>query len=118
MVGVDPRTTQHHLWTRERCHPMKQKLHRNHLERHSIVKAEVKKLLAVGFIREVQYPEWLENVVVVPKKIGKWRKCVDYSDLNEACPKDSFPLLRIGQIMDTTVGNELISFMDAYSGYN
>ena len=96
---------------------MKQKLRRIHLERSSIVKAKVEKLLVAGFIREVQYPKWLANVVVVPKKNGKWRICVDYSDLNEARPKDSFPLPRIDQIMDTTTKNELLSFMDAYSGY-
>ena len=97
---------------------MKQKLRRIHPEIRSIVIVEVNKLLAVGFIRKVQYPEWLENVVVVPKKNGKWRVCVDYSDLNEACLKDIFLLPRIDQIMDTTTEIELISFMDAYSRYN
>ena len=97
---------------------MKQKLRRIHPEIRSIVIVEVNKLLAVGFILKVQYPEWLENVVVVPKKNGKWRVCVDYSDLNEACLKDIFLLPRIDQIMDTTTGIELLSFMDAYSRYN
>ena len=78
----------------------------------------MEKLLATRFIREVQYPEWLENVVVVPKKNDKWNICVDYLNLNEACLKDSFPLLRIDQIVDATARDELISFMDAYSGYN
>ena len=55
---------------------------------------------------------------MVPKKNGKWRICIDYSDLNEACPKDSFPLPRIDHIVDTTTRHELLSFMDAYSGYN
>lgn len=55
----------------------------------------MEKLLAAGFVREVEYPEWLANVGVVPKKEGKWRVCVDYTNLNDACPKDSFPLLRI-----------------------
>ena len=72
----------------------------------------------MGFIREVQYPEWLANVVAISNKNGKWRICVDYSDLNEACLKDSFPLLRIDQIVDATVRNKLLSFMDAYSAYN
>ena len=72
----------------------------------------------MGFIREVQYPEWLANIVVVPKKNGKWCIYVDYSYLNEACPKDSFPLPRIDQIVDAMAGNELLFFMDAYSGYN
>ena len=75
------------------------------------------KLLAAGFIREIEYPEWLANVVVVLKKGGKWRVCVDYKDLNEACPKDSFPLPRIDQIVDASVGHGMLSFLDAFSGY-
>lgn len=77
----------------------------------------MEKLLEVGFIREVDYQEWLVNVVVVPKKGGKWRVCVDYTDLNDACPKDSFSLSRIDQIVDAIVGHEMQSFLDAFSGY-
>ena len=79
---------------------------------------EVTKLLAAGFIREVHYPEWLANVVLVKKANGKWRMCVDFTDLNKACPKDSFPLLRIDQLVDSTTGQKLLTFMDAFSGYN
>ncbi|RVW31030.1 Retrovirus-related Pol polyprotein from transposon 17.6 [Vitis vinifera] len=68
-------------------------------------------------IREVSYPDWLANVVVVPKKEGKWRVCVDYTNLNNACPKDSFPLPRIDQIVDSTSGQGMLSFLDAFSGY-
>ena len=75
-------------------------------------------LLRVGFIREVKYPKWLANVVVVPKKGGKWRVCVDYTDLNEACLKDSFPLPRIDQIIDASAGHGMLSFLDAFSGYH
>ncbi|RVW28621.1 Transposon Ty3-I Gag-Pol polyprotein [Vitis vinifera] len=67
---------------------------------------------------EVDYPEWLANVVVVPKKEGKWRVCVDYTNLNNACPKDSFPLPRIDQIVDSTAGQGMLSFLDAFSGYH
>ncbi|RVW56797.1 Transposon Ty3-I Gag-Pol polyprotein [Vitis vinifera] len=70
------------------------------------------------FIREVSYPDWLANVVVVPKKKGKWRVCVDYTNLNNACPKDSFPLPRIDQIVDSTSGQGMLSFLDAFSGYH
>ena len=56
--------------------------------------------------------------MVVPKKGGKWRVCVDYTDLNEACPKDSFPLPCIDQIVDATSGHDILSFLDAYSGYH
>ena len=56
---------------------------------------EVTKLLAAGFIREVHYPEWLANVLLIKKANKKWRMCVDFTNLNKACPKDSFPLPRI-----------------------
>ena len=69
-------------------------------------------------IRKAQYPEWIANVVLVKKANGKWRVCIDYTDLNKACPKDYFPLSRIDQLVDATAGHELLSFMDAYSGYN
>ena len=82
------------------------------------IKQEVDKLFAVGYIREIQYPKWLANVVVVPKKNGKWHVCVDYSNLNNACPKDTFPLPRIDQIVNATAGHELLSFLNAYFGYN
>ena len=79
---------------------------------------EVEKLLAAGFIREVYYPKWLANVVMVKKSNGKWKMCVDFTDLNNACTKDSFPLPRIDQLVDSTAGHELLTFMDAFSGYN
>ena len=62
--------------------------------------------------------EWLSNVVLVKKANGKWRMCVDFIDLNKACPKDSFPLPRIDQLVDFTAGHKLLMFMDAFSGYN
>ena len=79
---------------------------------------EVRKLLEAGFIREVYYPDWLVNVVMVKKNNGKWRTCVDFTDLNRACPKDSYPFLRIDTLVDSTAKHELLSFMDAFSGYN
>ena len=79
---------------------------------------EVTKLLVAGFIREVHYLEWLANVVLVKKANGKWRMCVDFMDLNKTCPKDSFPLPRIDQLVDSTVGHKLLTFMEAFSGYN
>ena len=69
-------------------------------------------------MKEIKYPEWLANVVVVPKKGGKWRVCVDYTNLNEACPKDNFPLPQIDQIGDASVGQRMLSFLDAFSGYH
>ena len=79
---------------------------------------EVNKLKQVGAIKEVFYPEWLANVVLVKKANGKWWMCLDFTDLNKACPKDSFPLSRIDLLVDSTSGHKFLSFMDAFSGYN
>ncbi|KAF5796121.1 putative nucleotidyltransferase, Ribonuclease H [Helianthus annuus] len=68
-------------------------------------------------IREVKFPRWLANVVVVQKKNGKWRVCVDYTDLNKSCPKDPFPLPHIDSMVDATAGHEMLTFMDAFSGF-
>ena len=87
-------------------------------KRDQAVTEKVTKLLTAGFIREVYYPDWLTNVVLVKKANGKWRMCVDFIDLNKACPKDSFSLPRIGQLVDSTAGHKLLTFMDAFSGYN
>ena len=75
-------------------------------------------MLTAGFIREVYYSEWLANVVLVKKANGKLRMCVDFTDLNKACPKDSFPLPRIDQLVDFTTGHKLLTFMDTFSRYN
>ena len=79
---------------------------------------EVNKLLAANFIREVYYPEWLANIIMVRKANGKWRMCVDFTDLNNAYLKDSFPLPRIDQLVDSTAGHKLLTFMDAFLRYN
>ena len=79
---------------------------------------EMNKLLATNFIREVFYPEWLANVIMVKKANEKWRMCVDFTDLNNACPKDSLSLLKIDQLVDSIVGHKLLTFMDTFSGYN
>lgn len=77
---------------------------------------EVEKLLTTRFIREVYYPEWLSNVIMVKKSNRKWHMCIDFTDLKCACPKDSFPLPKIDQLVDSTVGHELLNFMDTFSG--
>nr|CAE02097.1 OSJNBa0020I02.4 [Oryza sativa Japonica Group] len=87
-------------------------------ERQAFIREEVARLLEAGFIREVIHPEWLANPVVVPKANGKLRMCIDYTDLNKACPKDPYPLPRIDQIVDSTAGCDLLCFLDAYSGYH
>ena len=82
------------------------------------MKEKVDKLLSNGFIKESFYPSWLANPILVKKSNGKWRTCVDFIDLNKACPKDNFSLPRIDQLVDAMSGHALLSFMDAYSGYN
>ena len=76
------------------------------------------KLKHAGAIKEVFYPEWLANTIVVKKKSGKWRVCVDFMDLNKVCPKDLFPMPRIDQLMDATVGHPGISFLDVFQSYH
>ena len=74
--------------------------------------------MSVGHIREIQYLEWLANVLLVKKASGKWRMCVDLTNLNKACPKHSYPLPSIDALVDSASGCRLLSFLDAFSGYN
>lgn len=87
-------------------------------ERHEAIKAKVERLVEAGFIKETYFHTWVANVVLVRKPNGKWKMCVNYTDLNRACPKDAYPLPRIDQPVNMTPVHELLSFMDAYSGYN
>ena len=87
-------------------------------ERAAIVLEELERLLESGAIRKVQYPVWLSNMVVVKKKNGKWRVCINFTDLNKACPKDPFPLPRIDQLVDSASGHARQSFLDAFQGYH
>ncbi|XP_052297264.1 uncharacterized protein LOC127902396 [Citrus sinensis] len=112
MPGIDPEVACHKLAVKKGARAVRQKRRCFNQERYEAINGEVEKLLRVGFIREVNYPEWISNVN------GKWRMCVDFTDLNKACPKDSFPLPKIDQLVDSTAGHGLLSFMDAFSGYN
>ena len=118
MIRIIPTHASHGLNVTPSAKSVRQKVRRFHPDRHLVIQTEVDNLLHNGFIRVVQYPKWLANVVVVPKKGNKWRVCVDYTDLNVACPKDSFPLPRIDQIMDASAGHGMLSFLDAFSGYH
>ena len=118
MTGIIPTHASHRLNFAPSAKPVRQKVRPFHPDRHLVIQTEVDNLLLNGFIRAVKYPEWLANVVVIPKKGNKWRECVDYTDLNDACPKDSFPLPRIDQIVDASVGHDMLSFLDAFSEYH
>ena len=117
MGGINPVIITHRLNVSSSFKPVKQKRSFTP-ERQKVINEEVAKLLQAGAIREVEYPEWLTNVVLVKKASDKWRLCIDFTDVSRACLKDSFPLPRIDLIVDATAGQELLSFMDAFSGYN
>jgi hypothetical protein len=116
MPGIPRDVAEHSLDIRAGARPVKQPLRRFDEEKHRAIGEEIHKLMAAGFIKEVFHPEWLANPVLVRKKGGKWRMCVDYTSLNKACPKVPYPLPRIDQIVDSTAGCETLSFLDAYSG--
>ena len=116
--GVDPEMAMHNLNIDLKYPPVRQKKRRFALERNKIVSDEVDRLLETDAIEPCHYPDWLSNVVVVKKKNGKWRVCIDFTNLNKACPKDSFPFPKIDQLVDATAGYERMSFLDAYLGYN
>ena len=117
MPGIPRDITEHTLRLILGSKPAKQRLHHFDNERRRAIGEEIAKLLAAGFIREVFHSDWLVNPVLAKKKTGKWRLCIDYTGLNKACPKDHFPLPCIDQIVDSTSGCEILSFLDAYSGY-
>uniref|UniRef100_A0A2N9IUZ7 Uncharacterized protein n=1 Tax=Fagus sylvatica TaxID=28930 RepID=A0A2N9IUZ7_FAGSY len=116
--GVDPEFVCHELNVSPEYKPVVQKARRTAPQHAEAVREEVERLLKIGAIREVLYPQWLSNTVVVKKKNGKWRVCVDFTDLNKACPKDPFPLPKIDQLVDSTAGHERMSFLDAFQGYH
>ena len=118
MGGIDLTVITHRLNVSPSFKPIKQKRRSFAPERQKAINEEVGKLLQAGAIREVEYPEWLANVVLVKKANDKWRLCIDFTDINRECPKASFPLPRIDLIVDAIAGHELLSFMDAFSGYN
>ena len=118
MTGISLVNASHKFNVLPFAKPVQKRVRRFHPDRHQIIQAKVDNLLKARFIREVKYPEWLANVVVVPKKGGKWRVCVDYTNLDDAGPKDSFPLPRIDQIVDASARDGMLSFLDAFSGYH
>ena len=113
-LGVSPELACHALNIGPEHKPIAQKGRKLAPERATIVLKEVERLLASGAIRKVQYSVWLSNTVVVKKKNRKWRICIDFTDLNKACPKDPFPLPRIDQLVDSASGHARLSFLDAF----
>ena len=115
---VDSSFICHHLNVSPSVTPRKQPHQRSSKEHSDAIKYEVMKFKHAGAIKEVFYPEWLANTVVVKKKTRKWHVCVDFTDLNKAYPKDLFPMPRIDQLVDIMVGHPRMSFLDIFQRYH
>jgi len=118
LPGVDPQVASHKLSIYKEARYVSQIKRKLGEERRQAAKVEADKLLSAGFIEEAQYTTWLSNIVLVKKANGKWRICVDYTDLNKTCPRDAYPLPNIDRLIDGAAGNKVLSFLDAYSRYN
>jgi hypothetical protein len=118
MPGILRKVIEHKLGIDPSYKSIKQKERRYTPERRETIRQEVNKLLETGFIKPVDYPNGLANLILVEKPDGSWRMCIDYTSLNKAYPKDEYPLPCICQIVDSTASYEMLSFLDAYSGYH
>ena len=118
MPEIDPGLVAHSLNVELGTKPVVQPQRTFHTEVEAQITQEVKKLLAVGFIKPIQHPRWLSNIVPVKKKNEQIRYCVDFHNLNKACPKDEFLLPNMDLLIDSATGHAMFSFMDGFSGYN
>jgi hypothetical protein len=118
LCGVNRYVIKHSLNIDPVVRPRKQKLRKMSDDKAEGSRNEVKRLLRARVIREVTYPEWLANIVMVKKANGKWRMSIDFMDLNKSCPKDDFPLPRIDSLVDAATTLELMSLLDCYPGYH
>jgi hypothetical protein len=118
MKGISPDLCTHKIYIKEDCQPICQPQRRMNPNLREILKEELQKLLNAGFIYPISDSEWVSPLVIVPKKNGKWRVCVDYRALNKATQKDHFPLPFIDQVLDNLSGKKFFSFLDGFSGYN
>ena len=118
MSGLDPGLVVHSFNVDPGMRPVVQPARVFHTEVKAQIVQEVKKLLTAGFIKPIQYPKWLSNIVPMKKKNGQIWCCVDFRNLNKACLKDEFPLPNIDLLVDSAAGSLMFSFMDGYSGYN
>ena len=118
MPGLDPGLVAHTLNVDLEAKPVAQPTRIFHIEIEGQIVKEVQKLLAAGFIKPIQHPSWLSNIVPVKKKNGQIRCCVDFRNLNKACPKDEFPLPNMDLLIDSVAGSAMFLFMDGFNGYN
>ena len=118
LKGIDPRVCQHKIPLKMDAKPVRMqryKMNPNYAKR---VKEEIDALLKARLITKVESSAWLVPIVVVPKKNGKLRICVDFKKLNEQTIKDPFPIPFTNTMLDQVAGHEMYSFLDGYSGYN
>ncbi|GJU59503.1 reverse transcriptase domain-containing protein [Tanacetum coccineum] len=118
MTGVPRNIAEHRLNIREGYSPVRQKKRGQAPERNKVIQEEVEKLVDAGIMKEVHYHSWLSNPVMVKKHDGTWRMCVDFKDLNNACPKDCYPLPEIDWKVESLCGYSFKCFLDAYKGYH
>ncbi|GKV50035.1 hypothetical protein SLEP1_g56750 [Rubroshorea leprosula] len=118
MPGIPAELTVHKLSTDPTKRPVVQKRRLFGPEKQAAIDEEIQKLLQAGFIRRVEYFEWVSNPVLVKKPNGKWRMCIDFTNLNDACPKDPHPLPNVEKLVERAAGHERMSFLDASSGYH
>jgi hypothetical protein len=118
MKGIDLQLYTHHIYIDKYARPIRQSQRRLNPHLMDIVKEELQKMLDVDFIYPISDSRWVSPLVIIPKKNGKWRICVDYRELNKATQKDHFPLPFIDQVLDTLAGKKFFCFLDDFSGYN
>ncbi|GJV35708.1 reverse transcriptase domain-containing protein [Tanacetum coccineum] len=118
MTGVPRQIAEHRLNVRKGCQSVRQKKRGQAAERNVAINDEVSKLVTAGIMREVHYHDWLSNPVMVKKSDNSWRMCVDFKDLNKACPKDGYPLPEIDWKVESLCGFPFKCFLDAYKGYH
>ncbi|GJT42090.1 reverse transcriptase domain-containing protein [Tanacetum coccineum] len=118
MTGVPRHIAEHRLNVRKGCQPVRQKKRGQAAERNIAINDEVSKLMTAGIIREVHYHDWLSNPVMVKNSDNSWRMCVDFNDLNKACPNDGYPLPKIDWKVESLCGFPFKCFLDAYKGYH
>jgi hypothetical protein len=118
MPGIGPQIVEHEIKAYEGAKSVWRNFHLVNLKKVVSIKAEVENIIRAQFIYLVPLTEWVFNIVPFAKKHGTIRVCVDYRDLKKACPKDNYPTSFIDHIIDECVGNEILSFIDGFSGYN
>ncbi|XP_071713034.1 uncharacterized protein [Rutidosis leptorrhynchoides] len=118
MTGVPREIVQHHLCASINLTPIKQKKRPMAPERSEWLGREVHKLVKANILRKVNYQTWVANPVLVAKSDGTWQLCIDFKDINKACPKDNYPFPKIDWKVESLAGFRFKCFLDAYKGYH